>query len=765
MNNLAKHLFLIVLAFGLIGTGYAETKTETKAAAKKKHKAKPKTQTTGNAGTTQNKVTLNFANAEIGTVAKAMGEMTGRTIVVDPRVKGMLNLTTPKPVYPSVAYDIFLAALRMQGFASAEVNGMVRIVPEADVKFQASPLAAQPGRSLGEVITRVFVLKHKSAVSTMPALRPLINVNNTISADPGANALVVTDYADNMSRLEQIIANLDSVPDDDPILIPLRYASAQDIAALVNRVFTPNAQATGASELDKFDVAVDIRSNSLIVRGRSRGIVGKVQNLVTTLDVPTPMAGNVHVIYLKNAEAVKVAQTLRNILTADSSSMAQPAAANPVAAQPAGQSSAQSTPGIIQADSASNALIITAPEAVFNNLKAVIDKLDVRRAQVLVEALIAEVAADKAAQFGIQWMQAGANGLIGGFGNSGSNNIGSLATNPLNAVSAASQGFNLGAGGGLKTLVQATKGKDSLGNDITLTPAVQYYTLGVLATALQTDANANILSTPTLLTLDNEEAKISVGSNVPFQTGSYSVNSGTSASPFTTIERKDVGLILKVKPQISEGGTVRLTISEEVSSIQGQGGVLAATNKRSIDTTVLVDDGQIVVLGGLIEEQVQDTEDRVPLLGDIPLLGNLFRYSNRTHNKTNLMVFLRPKIIRDSAAAAAVTDVRYNYIVGVQKDAAPPHKFMLPDAAAPTLRYDGKLSDASPAKAIDLTSEKPAAPAAEAPRTAPVAAAPAKAVVAAPAKPAEVAPAKQAEVVRANPATADIWYQPVPARP
>jgi general secretion pathway protein D len=656
-------------------------------------------------------ITLNFVNADIGSVIKAMSEMTKRTFVVDPRVKGTINITSPRPVAPSVAYDILLAALRMQGYSAVQSDGVVRIVPEADAKFYAATATTKPrrGKTGGEMATRVFPLRHESAVQLLAALRPLVGANSAINADAGTNTLLVTDYADNLARLEQVITNLDVPSADEPVLIPLKYASAQNIAALVTRVFTASVgQATG-SVADVPQVAVDDRSNSLIVRARDRSLVGKVQNLAATLDVPTPVAGNVHVIYLKNAQAVEVAKTLRNILNADTTALTQPAA-------PAKTAGAQdsSGPGMIQADAATNALIITAPEAVFNNLKSVVEKLDVRRAQVLIEALIAEVSADKAAQFGIQWMHLTSNGVIGGFGNSGSNNIGSVAANPANAT----QGFNLGLVRGKVSLGEPTNTFDPTTGVLTSsTPAATLYNLGVLASALETDANANILSTPSILTLDNEEAKISVGSNVPFQTGSYSITSGTSASPFTTIERKDVGLILKVKPQISEGGTVRLAIAEEVSSVQGSGGVLAATNKRSIDTTVLIDDGQIVVLGGLIETQVQDTEDKVPLLGDIPWLGNLFRYSNRTHKKTNLMVFLRPKIIRDATAAAAVTDPRYDYIVGVQKAGTPPHKVMLPDVPVTTLpeykagdavpRQDKKMGDAVPSQDKPTADPKP----------------------------------------------------------
>ncbi len=630
-------------------------------------------------------ITLNFVNADIGSVIKAMSEMTGRTFVVDPRVKGTLSITSPRPVSPSVAYDIVLSALRMQGYAAVQVDGVVRIVPEMDAKFYATPAMGKfrANRTGGEMVTRMFTLRHESASQLLAALRPLIGASGTFNADPDSNTLIVTDYADNLGRLEQVIASLDIPTADEPVLIPLKYASAEEVSALVSRVFmaTPG-QAPGGATFDLLQVGVDNRSNSLIVRGRDRNLISKVQNLAASLDVPTPVAGNVHVIYLKNAQAVEVAKTLRNILSADTSAFAQT-----TAPQSSAQSSAQSPtaqiaksssgqdlgPGMVQADQASNALIITAPEAVFANLKTVVEKLDVRRAQVLVEALIAEVSADKAAEFGIQWLGAtSANSIhngskvFAGFGNSNSStNIGviasAVASGGASGAASIAKGFNL-----------------ALFNN---------QSLGVLARALQTETDANILSTPTLLTLDNEEAKISVGSNVPFLTGQFTL-SGTAgtASPFQTIERKDVGLTLKVKPQISQGGTVRLQISEEVSKLQqATDPTLASTDKRSLDSTVLVDDGQIVVLGGLIEDQVQEGEDRIPLLGDIPLVGNFFRYKTRDHSKINLMIFLRPVIVRNGDDAAAVTNPRYDYILGQQKDLTPVHTPMLPDARPPLL--------------------------------------------------------------------------------
>lgn len=623
-------------------------------------------------------ITLNFVNADIGAVIKAMSEMTGKTFVVDPRVKGTINITSPRPVKQSVAYDILLATLRMQGYAAIQADGVVRIVPEADAKFYAVPTSGKSSRNRvgGEMVTRVFTLRHESASQLQLALRPIIGVNSTINAEPGSNTLLVTDYADNLARIERVIEGLDVPSVDEPHLIPLKYASAQSVANLVTRVFAP-ANSTGGA-MDALQVAVDERSNSLIVRGRDRGLIGKIQNLAASLDGPTPVAGNVHVIYLKNAQAVDVAKTLRNIVTADTSALSQPQTTGaPQTSTPKTGAAQESGPGMIQADPASNALIITAPEAIFNNLKAVVEKLDVRRAQVLIEALIVEVSADKAAEFGIQWVgSAGLSNdtaLVGLFGNSkvgaGGSNLGTVIAGGESAAAGLATGFNFGL--------------YKEGN------------LALLARALETDAGGNILSTPTLLTLDNEEAKISVGSNVAFATGAYSTTNGSSntVTPFTTYDRKDVGLTLKVKPQISEAGSVRMQIAQEVSQLRpALDPTLASTDKRAIESNVLVDDGQIVVLGGLIQNQYTDGEDSIPVLSDIPILGNLFRYNSRKQSKTNLMVFLRPQIVRTAAQASAVTSPRYDYILGQQKAVTPVVHPMLPEMRPPILGMEMSLN-------------------------------------------------------------------------
>jgi general secretion pathway protein D len=613
-------------------------------------------------------VTLNFVNADIEGVVKAVSEITGKNFVLDPRVKGTINIVSAKPMSRALVYEVFLSAMRLQGFTAVEERGRVAIVPEIDAKLHQSVTLGPQDRQrpAGDTIqTQVFKLQYQSAVQMVPVLRPLIASNNTINAYANNNTLVVTDYASNLARIEKIIESIDQPGGDDPIMIPLHYASAIDVAQTINRLFTESAQNQASPDPSlRFAVTVDARSNSVLARSGEPSRLLRVRQLVAMLDSPTSAAGNIHVVYLKNAEAVKLAEILRAIYTGESA-LAQPRTATPLGAAPLGQTPApaqtgSSTPGIIQADAATNSIIITAPDAIYNNLRAALEKLDVRRAQVYVEALIAEVTADKVAEFGIQWQDLTAAGkttgqVFGGtnFGTAGQNIVG-ISQNP----STAGQGLNIGVVKGTVTI-----------------PGVgaQILNIGLLIRALQTDANANILSTPTLLTLDNEEAKIVIGQNVPFITGSYAVSAAaTTPTPFQTVERKDVGLTLRIKPQISEGGAVRLQIYQEVSNVQDStnaSGII--TNKRSVESTVLVDDGQIVVIGGLIQDTVKDSVERVPGLGDIPLIGSLFKYNTRSRSKTNLMVFLRPTLLRSAQGVTSLTNDRYDYILGQQLKAKP----------------------------------------------------------------------------------------------
>ena len=634
-------------------------------------------------------VTLNFVNADIEGVVKAVSEITGKNFVLEPRVKGSVNIVSARPMARALVYEVFLSALRLQGYAAVEDRGVVKIIPEADAKLH-------PGRTVGpnerpravgdQIQTQVFTLKYESAAQLLPVLRPLIAPANPITVYPASNTLVITDYAGNLQRIGRIIDSIDQPGGTDPVVIPLAHASALDVALMVSRLFADAPQAAGAAGADtsqRLSVVADARSNSLIARSDNPSRITRLRNLVAMLDSPTSTAGNLHVVYLKNAEAVKVAETLRAIYLGDSVPAAAPramalvAAASPAGTPPLalpGPQAVALSPGMIQADPATNSILINAPDAIYNNLRAALDKLDVRRAQVYVEALIAEITADKAAEFGIQWQDlsgAGKNESSGfggtNFGAPGQNILG-IAARPASA----GRGLNIGVIKGVVTI-------PGIGGQI--------LNLGLLVRALETDNNANILSTPTLLTLDNEEARIVIGQNVPFITGQYALSgAATTPTPFQTVERRDVGLTLKIKPQISEGGTVRLQIYQEVSSVQdttNPAGVI--TNKRSVESTVLVDDGQIVVIGGLIQDTVLEGVEKVPLLGDIPLLGALFSYKTRSHTKTNLMVFLRPTVLRDAQRAESLTASRYDYILGEQYTAKPPPSPPLPDMEAPML--------------------------------------------------------------------------------
>lgn len=638
----------------------------------------------------EEKISLNFVNADIGEVVKAVSRITGRNFLIDPRVKGTINIISSTPVPAPLAYDILLSALRLQGFAAVESGGVTKVMPEADAKLHVDAVSGGKGAD-DKLVTRVYVLKYESAAQLVPILRPLIAPNNIVVAYPNSNALVVTDYASNLKRIEEIVDNIDQPSAEAPIVIPVRHASAVDLAQTISRLMQDTA-AAGGDASSRFVLTADARTNSLLLRTDNPARLARVRELADKLDADTGAPGNIHVIYLKNADATKLAQTLHSVMSGDTSTPSQsPATTSPTAASGGASSSSSSSPssfsssssggsastggGMVQADAASNALIITAPDAVYNNLRAVVDQLDVRRAQVFVEALIAEVTSDKAAEFGIQWQ--GLNGInstgggaqvIGGtnFGTTGQNIIGAAAN-----IASVGEGLNIGIVRGQMTLPDGTK----------------IINLGMLARALESDSNTNILSTPNLLTLDNEEAKIIIGQNVPFITGSYAQTGSTAtATPFQTIERKDVGITLRIKPQVTEGGVVRMQLYQEVSSVDNTSlnnpaGII--TNKRSLESTVLADQGQIIVLGGLIQDSVDDTAGKVPLLGDIPLLGNLFRYDTRHRNKTNLMIFIRPYVLRTAESADGLTRDRYQYLRGEQEQSQLPSHPILPDIRAP----------------------------------------------------------------------------------
>jgi general secretion pathway protein D len=662
-------------------------------------------------------ITLNFKDADIDSVVGAFGHLLNRTFVIDPRVRGKVTLETPRAVPPSVAYELLQSALRLQGFAIVETGAISRVVPEADAKLQSGPVTAGRSPSAGgdNVVTQIFRLTYESASNLVPVLRPLISPNNTIVAYPNNNQLVITDYAANLQRLARIIATLDSPAAGEVEVVGMKHALASDVALQVSRLLDDQARAGGAPGAatdpgQRVSVLADTRINSILIRSSSPARMNLAKTLINRLDQPSSEPGNIRVVYLRNAEATRLVQVLRGVLVGDAGGGAQagafgqggaqqggfggaglggsstanspvtglggPAGANSPATSALGQGGQQgggvttvaAGGAVIAADPSTNSLIITAPEPIYRNLRSVIDKLDARRVQVYIESLIVEVSADRSIELGLQWQ----------FLSQGSSTIG--GTN----LPARGSGSNildvtaniLGVGRGLN--IGVVSNKPILGS----TAAGTAINLGVLARALETETGANILATPNLVTLDNEEARIIIGQNVPFITGSFSSTgaAGGAVNPFQTIERRDVGTTLRVRPQVAEGGTVRMQIFQEVSSVQDA--TLAAgliTNKRAIESNVLVDDGQVVVLGGLIEERLEGGVSMVPGLGRLPILGNLFRYDNRKRVKTNLMVFLRPVVLRSAESSYNVTADRYDYIRQLRGEPVVPGSELMPE--------------------------------------------------------------------------------------
>ena len=681
--------------------------------------ASPAAQMGANAG---DAVSLNFVNADIDQVIRAIGIISGRNFLIDPRVKGTLNIISASPLPRDLAYQALLSALRLQGFAAVEANGVTTILPEADAKLHGTPVevvlskgqaaASRPGKAGGDrLITQVYALKNESALQLVPILRPLIASNNTIAVNANNNTLVITDYAENIARLTRIIEGVDR-PQSDVVVIPVVHASAVDLAATLNRLFGDGATSTGGvasagaaggDASQRFVAMAEHRTNHVLIRSGNASKIAGARQLLARLDI-RGANGNIHVVFLKNSEASRVAETLRAVISGDAPPMTPSAPGsgftNSAASlqtappaqglsggglSPAGGAAAPAQSGggsIVQADVANNALIITAPEATYNNLRLVIDQIDRRRPQVFVEALIAEVSVERLAELGIQWQTTGGAGSVGNpsviggtnFGGPGQNIIGA-AINPLSL----GRGLNLAVAAGTVTI-----------------GGVEILNLAMLARALETDAKANILSTPNLMTLDNEEARIVVGQNVPFITGQYTNTGGgtTPANPFQTIVRQDVGLTLRVRPQISEGGTIKLQIAQEISTLVGatlNNPTGPVTNKRSIDTTVMADDGSIIALGGLIQDVYEGGVEKIPFLGDIPYLGALFRYDSRKRQRSNLIVFLRPEVMRDRDSYTNVTQTRYQHVVREQGRLEAPTGLLRNEAPLPLPDLPGAM--------------------------------------------------------------------------
>lgn len=593
-------------------------------------------------------ITLNLKDADIRALISTVSKFTGKNFIIDPRVKAKVTVISAKTLTPEEVYEVFLSVLQVHGYAAVPTGSVIKIVPEVNAKQGPLPLSGTKDVFPDdELVTKVLRLDHVPASQLVPILRPLVPQQGHLAAYNPTNTLIITDHSGNIQRLIKIIGEVDRPDSDELEIIPLKHASASELVRILNSLSGPASSKEGMNDVK---LAADDRTNSILVTGDRAGRL-KTRATVSYLDTPLEDgSGNTHVIYLKYAKAENLVKILTGLK--DQGAKTANTAAAKVASAKVTSGSVISQNAIIQSDEETNALIVTADPNTVKNLKSVIRQLDIRRAQVLIEAIIAEITTSNDKEVGVGFAVDGTQRDSGALpvGVSNFAGVGDLLLSVASGTSPTSlpSGLSFGIGD------ESNSG-------------VRY---GALLRALQTDQNTNILSTPNIVTLDNEEAELIVGQNLPFVTGSFTGTGSTDPqNPFQTIERQDVGLTLKVTPQINEGDTVKLVLEQETSSvIPGTVELGIATRKRSIKTSVLVDDGGILILGGLIQEEVTDTESKVPLLGDIPVLGFLFRSQSTTKSKANLMVFLRPSILRDHKDATFVTNEKYNYIRGIESE-------------------------------------------------------------------------------------------------
>ena len=600
--------------------------------------------------------TINLKNADIREFIDQVAEITGETFIVDPRVKGQVSVLSKTPLTLSEVYQLFLSVMSTHGFSVVTQGDQARVIPNAEAKAEANSGGAAPGK----LETRLIQVQQGSVAELIPLIRPLVPQYGHLAAVTSANALIISDRSANIARIEDLIRQLDQKGSNDYSVVNLQHAWVMDAAELLNNAML-RGQAKGSSGSQ---VIADARTNRLIILGPPAARA-KLVGMAQLMDTPTTRSANTRVIRLRHNDAKALAETLGQI----SEGLKNPAG---------GETSGQQQNIMIRADESLNALVLYAEPEVVATLEEIVRQLDVPRAQVLVEAAIVEISGDISEAVGVQWA-IDARGDSGGLGGSNFSNTGLSVGTVLSAIKNNVIPPNLPDG--------AIVG---IGNS----------DFGVLITALSANSNFNLLSTPSLLTLDNQKAEILVGQNVPFQTGSYTTDAAGANNPFTTVERQDVGVKLKVIPHINDGATLRLEIDQEISSLAPtatatSGATDLITNKRSIKSTVLAEDGQIVVLGGLIQDDVTQSVSKVPLLGDIPWLGALFRSTKDVHTKRNLMVFLRPMIIRDATGLAAISGKKYSDIRILGADGNDKIPNVLP-------RTPGQLFDGQGGAAVDL---------------------------------------------------------------
>jgi general secretion pathway protein D len=651
------------------------------------------------------RITPNFKDADITQIVEAVSAATGKNFIIDPRVgRQQVTMLSTTPMTPEAFYQAFLSILQVHGFVAMQTGDIIKIIPDANARqFPSNDLPDRISSTSDEIVTQVIAVRNVSAAQLVPILRPLIPQYGHLAAYPASNMLIISDRANNVNRIVRIIRRIDQAGDAEIEVIPMQNASATEVVRVVTQLVQGAASAEGGGGIgSSLKLVADDRSNSVLISGEQAARL-RVKALIAHLDTPLESGGDTQVRYLRYSDAEKIAAKLKEQITGVSA--AASGAAGAAAGGAAAQAERNST---IWADPENNALIITAPPKTMRSLMGIIDRLDIRRAQVLVQAVIVEVRADKTAELGVNWAVDGSNDnfAVGAF------------VQPI-------------AGG---SIVDIIRGID---DPSTLTPgAITGTTIGggrvgsggtdfaAVLRAIRNDSDTNIIATPSIVTLDNQEAQIKVAQEVPFITGQYTNTGGTdgAVNPFQTVQREEVGIILKITPQINEGSAVILKIEQEASTLSTStaSAVDLITNKRVINTTLLVEDGGTIVLGGLIQDEDRRGEQRVPFLGRIPLLGELFRVRQATRIKTNLMVFIQPKILRDGIQASFETDAKYNYIRGEQQSLGRKFemlpllpgekKAVLPDLPPPVLREPD---------AADKTAEDIAREAAEAPTPVP----------------------------------------------
>jgi general secretion pathway protein D len=595
---------------------------------------------------------VNFKDSDIQEVIKFVADVTGKTVIIDPRVKGKVKVISTNALTEQELYDLFLSVLETQGFTAIEVGNIVRVIPRKDARTSAVPVINNPNLGTDAYITQVIQLYNVSASKVLPVLRPLAPQHAHLAAYEPSNAIIISDTVANIARLRDIIQRIDRAGVAETEVVSLQYAEAGNMAAMLQQLSKGEKD---TPQNTRAVIVADLRSNSILVSGdevrRKR-----VRELITRLDVSQPQSGNVRVIYLEYADAEEIATVLAKVVSSISKLETEGAK---IGAQPSAANAS------VEADPATNSLLITADSDTMESLLSVIKRLDIRRAQVLVEAIIVEIRDDLSRELGVEWAAFKQGKVL-----AASQNTGALAS--------VLQGVRDNDASALTGLTGQTIGFGGVGSSgVNFAGLINFF---------QGNSDANVLSTPSLLTTDNNEAEISIGQNVPFVTGSFTASGGDSTDPFQTIQREDVGISLKVTPQINEGDTVILEIEQEVSSISNSSAASdLITNERKISTKVIAQDGETIILGGLISDDVQQQEQKVPFLGDIPLFGGLFRNNSTTVTKSNLMVFLRATIIRDDKAMAGATGEKYRYIRDQQIKAKASASYLLDEKILPLL--------------------------------------------------------------------------------